>query len=112
MLVKSVLWFLMKTTEGTYSLFETQLGVGLGKGFNSAFLRSWSQSSTVFLTLLENDMPLISILHDHLSELVCTLVLRFLKADETGENRQLHAFSRCLQVREPAGSSYPYGEED
>ena len=39
----------------------------------------------------------IHILHDELSELVRTLMRCFLIADEAGENRQVAAFSRCLQ---------------
>ena len=41
----------------------------------------------------------IHILHDELSELVRTLMRCFLIADEAGENRQVAAFSRCLQSR-------------
>ena len=46
-------------------------------------------------------VPLIHILHDQLNEPVHTLMRRFLKADEAGENKQVATCSRCLEVKEP-----------
>ena len=40
-----------------------------------------------FLTLFQKEEPLVHILHDQLSELVHTLLGRFLKADAIGEGR-------------------------
>ena len=64
-------------------------------------ISAWSQSLTAFLTLLGKEVPLIHILHDQLNELVGTLMRRFLKANEVGENKQVATCSRYLQVREP-----------
>ena len=48
---------------------------------------SLEQAFNPFLTLFQKEEPLVHILHDQLSELVCTLMLRFLKPEPVGEKR-------------------------
>ena len=50
---------------------------------NSSFLKAWSQSSTAFLALLEQEL---STLHDQLSEVVRTLMWsKQMKQERTGK---------------------------